>query len=127
MIVAVIVAVGVVDAVIVAALVNGNEIVAVVDAGRLKQPGGAVADNPRMLHFQKLDVYQRSIEFLALANRVRGHLPRVTRIWQISFDVRLSRFHRTSPRAVVGRHELTRQGTTQSPEARPWSPLRTWT
>ena len=65
-----------IDTVIVAALVNGNEIVAVVDAGRLKQPGGAVADNPRMLHFQKLDVYQRSIEFLALARRVRGHLPR---------------------------------------------------
>lgn len=29
-----------------------------------------------MLHFQKLDVYQRSIEFLALASRIRGQLPR---------------------------------------------------
>ena len=29
-----------------------------------------------MLHFQKLDVYQRSIEFLALAHRVRAQLPR---------------------------------------------------
>jgi four helix bundle protein len=30
-----------------------------------------------MLHFQKLDVYQRSIEFLALAHRVRERLPKV--------------------------------------------------
>ena len=29
-----------------------------------------------MLHFQKLDVYQRSIEFLAVANRIRGHPPK---------------------------------------------------
>ena len=29
-----------------------------------------------MLHFQKLDVYQRSIEFLALVHRVRGQLPK---------------------------------------------------
>jgi four helix bundle protein len=29
-----------------------------------------------MLHFQKLDVYQRSIEFLAVANRIRGLLPK---------------------------------------------------
>jgi four helix bundle protein len=29
-----------------------------------------------MLQFQKLDVYQRSIEFLALANRIREQLPR---------------------------------------------------
>ena len=28
------------------------------------------------LHFQKLDVYQRSIEFLALTHRVRGQLPK---------------------------------------------------
>jgi four helix bundle protein len=30
----------------------------------------------RMLSFQKLDVYQRSIEFLALARRLRSELPR---------------------------------------------------
>jgi len=29
-----------------------------------------------MLHFQKLDVYQRSIEFLVLAHRVRAQLPK---------------------------------------------------
>src|SRR6185436_8793944 len=34
------------------------------------------ADSSSMLHFQKLDVYQRSIEFLALAHRVRERLPR---------------------------------------------------
>ena len=34
------------------------------------------ADSSSMLHFQKLDVYQRSIDFLALAHRVRERLPR---------------------------------------------------
>ena len=34
------------------------------------------SDIAGMLHFQKLDVYQRSIEFLALANRILGQLPR---------------------------------------------------
>jgi four helix bundle protein len=29
-----------------------------------------------MLNFQKLDVYQRSIEFLSLAHRMRGRLPK---------------------------------------------------
>jgi four helix bundle protein len=29
-----------------------------------------------MLHFQKLDVYQCAIEFLALSNRIRGRLPK---------------------------------------------------
>jgi four helix bundle protein len=29
-----------------------------------------------MLHFQKLDVYQRAIEFLLVANRIRGRLPK---------------------------------------------------
>src|SRR6185436_3362479 len=34
------------------------------------------ADSSSMLHFQKLDVYQRSIEFLAFALRVRERLPK---------------------------------------------------
>ena len=29
-----------------------------------------------MLHFQKLDVYQRSIEFLVVAQHIRGRLPK---------------------------------------------------
>jgi four helix bundle protein len=29
-----------------------------------------------MLHFQKLDVSQRAIEFLVVANRIRGRLPK---------------------------------------------------
>jgi four helix bundle protein len=33
-------------------------------------------DSSSMLHFQKLDVYQRSIEFLALAHRIRERLPK---------------------------------------------------
>lgn len=31
---------------------------------------------PAMLHFQKLDVYQRSIELLLLTRRIRAALPR---------------------------------------------------
>ena len=34
------------------------------------------ADSSSMLHFQKLDVYQRSIDFLALTHRVRERLPK---------------------------------------------------
>jgi four helix bundle protein len=34
------------------------------------------ADTSCMLHFQRLDVYQRSIEFLALAHRVVERLPK---------------------------------------------------
>jgi hypothetical protein len=41
-----------------------------------------------MLHFQKLDVYQRAIEFLVVANRIRGGLPKATRSWQISWRER---------------------------------------
>ena len=39
-------------------------------------PAPAAADIAGMLHFQKLDVYQRSIEFLVVANRIRGQLPK---------------------------------------------------
>ena len=38
------------------------------------QPAVALADTVGMLHFQKLDVYQRAIEFLTLANRIRARL-----------------------------------------------------
>jgi four helix bundle protein len=40
------------------------------------QPLGSVADTPHMLSFQKLRVYQRSIEFLALVMEVNGALPK---------------------------------------------------
>jgi four helix bundle protein len=42
----------------------------------MTQPADGTADSSSMLHFQKLDVYQRSIEFLALAHRVRERLPK---------------------------------------------------
>jgi hypothetical protein len=29
-----------------------------------------------MLHFQKLDVYQRALEFLIAGNRIRGRFPK---------------------------------------------------
>jgi four helix bundle protein len=62
---------------IVAALVNGNDTVGVIDAvnAARNQRAGA-AERRDMLHFQKLDVYQRAIEFLVLAHRVRGQLPK---------------------------------------------------
>jgi four helix bundle protein len=73
--VAVAVAVIVIDPVSVAALVNGNDIVSVIDAVN-DATSGSSGRWSRMLHFQKLDVYQRSIEFLALAQRVRERLPK---------------------------------------------------
>ena len=61
------------------ALGNGNDIVFVINAvsgeRRRNRPVGAT-DNSSMLHFQKLDVYQCSIEFLALTRRVRQRLPK---------------------------------------------------
>ena len=61
------------------ALGNGNDIVFVINAvdaeRRRTRPVGAT-DSSSMLHLQKLDVYQRSIEFLALTRRVRQRLPK---------------------------------------------------
>ena len=69
--------VAVIDTVSVAALGNGNDIVAVVDTvNESTQPAHRAADSADMLHFQKLDVYQRSIEFLALAHEIRARLPK---------------------------------------------------
>jgi four helix bundle protein len=42
----------------------------------MTQPADGIADSLSMLHFQKLDVYQRSIDFLALPHRVRERLPK---------------------------------------------------
>jgi four helix bundle protein len=42
----------------------------------MKQPLRGLADKPAMLNFQKLDVYQRSIEFLVFARRILVRLPR---------------------------------------------------
>src|SRR5215217_1928532 len=42
---------------------------------RATQPSGPVADNWAMLSFQRLEVYQRSIEFLALAIEIIAELP----------------------------------------------------
>jgi four helix bundle protein len=75
-IVIVIVIVDVIEPVIVAALVNGNDTVGVIDAVDRRNRRMGSAENSSMLHFQKLDVYQRSIEFLALAHRLRERLPK---------------------------------------------------
>jgi four helix bundle protein len=61
----------------VAALGNGNDTVVVTDTVvDPRATARAAGRQRRMLHFQKLDVYQRSIEFLALAHQIRGQLPR---------------------------------------------------
>jgi hypothetical protein len=81
------------------------------------------ASNPRRwrpilqgtLHFQKLDVYQCAIEFLTVANRIRGHLPRATLTWQISSGAPRSRSHKTPPRDVNVPRVPTRQGITRLP------------
>lgn len=54
------------------ALVNVND--AVNGAVNGTQPATVAVDIAAMLRFQKLDVYQCSIEFLAVANRIRGQL-----------------------------------------------------
>jgi four helix bundle protein len=76
-IVVVVATVVVIATVVVAALVNGNDSVAVmdtVDEGATTGESGRLA--LEMLHFQKLDVYQRAIEFLVLTQRIRRRLPK---------------------------------------------------
>ena len=73
MIVYVTVIVGVIAPVIVAAHVNVNANVEVIDQTKL---ASAAVDTASMLSFQKLDVYRCSMEFLALANRVRAAVPK---------------------------------------------------
>ena len=46
----------------------------------MTQPADRTADSSSMLHSQKLDVYQCSIEFVALAHRVRERLELLERI-----------------------------------------------
>lgn len=53
---------------------NVNATLAVDVVGAKPQP--AVADNVDMLSFQKLRVYQRSIEFLAVALEIIAELPK---------------------------------------------------
>ena len=73
MIVYVAVIVDVIAPVIVAVHVHVNANVEVIDQTK---PRDAANDNAGMLSFQKLDVYRCSIEFLALANRIRAAVPK---------------------------------------------------
>jgi four helix bundle protein len=76
-IVAVIVAVDVIDTVSVAVHVHGNDTVIVIrPVDGVTQPRRSPVDNPVMLSFQKLDVYQRSIEFLVFARRLLLRIPK---------------------------------------------------
>ncbi len=69
--------VDVIAPVIVAVHVNGNATVIVIrPVDGVTQPPRPVADKAVMLSFQKLDVYQRSIEFLAFARRLLQRIPK---------------------------------------------------
>jgi hypothetical protein len=67
----------VIATVIVAVHVNGNATVSVIRPGDgTTQPRREVVDKRRMFSFQKLDVYQRSVEFLAFARRLLQRIPK---------------------------------------------------
>jgi four helix bundle protein len=55
---------------------DGNGDVACKRRRSHKQPGCPTADTSGMLSFQRLDVYQRAIEFLALVYDIVAELPR---------------------------------------------------
>ena len=72
-----IVAVDVIGPVIVAVHVHGNApLIVIRPRDEHTQPPRAPADTLVMLSFQKLDVYQRSIEFLAFSRRLLQRIPR---------------------------------------------------
>jgi hypothetical protein len=85
------------------------------------------ADIAGMLHFQKLDVYQRAIEFLTLANRIRGRLPK----GNADLADQLRRASQSIPQNIAEGADVQRgrikRSTTRSPEARRWNVLRTST
>jgi hypothetical protein len=77
-----------------------------------------------MLSFQRLDVYQRAIEFLALVYDIvdvlpRGHADRADQLTRAAESV-----VRISPKALVAGPKPTARTATRSPGAKPWSALR---
>jgi four helix bundle protein len=69
--------VDVIATVIVAVHVNGNATVIVIrTVDGIAQPPQSPVDRAGMLSFQKLDVYQRSIEFLAFTRRLLQRIPK---------------------------------------------------
>ena len=80
-----------------------------------------------MLHFQKRDVYQRAIEFLTVASRIRGRLPKGNADLADQLRRASQSIPQTSPRDVDVQHGPIRRSTTRSPEALRWNVLRTST
>jgi four helix bundle protein len=72
------------------------------------QPG------PFMLSFQKLDVDQRSIDFLVLAHRVRHRMPKGHADLADQLRRSAQSCRRTSRRARAGPHAPTKPSTTRS-------------
>ena len=118
----------VIDPVIVAVHMNGNDTVVVIrPVDGLRNRARTPVDTPTMLSFQKLDVYQRSIEFLAFARRLLNTLPEAMATSSISFGEPRNRLRRTSRKGQGRPPAPTRRNTTRSREARRWSAPRIWT
>ena len=85
------------------------------------QPPRRLADKAVMLSFQKLDVYQRSIEFLAFARRLLQRIPK----GHADLVDQLRRSAQSIPQNIAegaGKTAVqTRRGTTRLPGAPRWS------
>ena len=92
------------------------------------QPSGPVVDNWAMLSFQRLEVYQRSIEFLALALGIIAELPTKG---HADIADQLRRAAQSQPlniaEGAAGRRALTSRSTTRSLGAPRWSAPRSST
>ena len=118
----------VIVSVIVAALVNGNDAVSVIDAVGDDATGGWERPIARAC-----SIFRSSTCTSARSNSLLWHIayvngcPRGTRTWPINFVAPRSRFRKTSLRVAAGQREPTRPSTTRSQGARRWSLLRTST
>ena len=84
-----------------------------------------MAEGGRMLHFQRLDVYQRAIEFLALVGDITGDLPKghADRADQLVRSA--ESVVRNIAEGAGGGRKPTARSTTRSLVAKPWNaPLR---
>src|ERR1700741_236193 len=107
--------------VIVAALVNGNDAVSVIDAVSDDATGGWERPIPRACSTSRSSTCTS-----AQSNSLPWHIaytngcPRGVQPCRTNFVAPPSRFRRTSLGAAAGRHEPTRPSTTRSPGARRW-------
>ena len=84
-------------------------------------------DELAMLSFQKLRVYQRSIEFLALTIDVIATLPKGTLISPISCFAQRSHNRAISPRVPVVEPLSIKRGSIRTLAVQRWKPQPRWT